>query len=134
MNGIETLKALIDGKTLVNMSGDEYFLDEKLYCKTSGTTSYSESSLSFNNVIKRTMKVKTIETLSFSKALDILKCGRKVSRDGWNGKGQYIEMQKPDLYSKMSRKYLYIKTVDGSLVPWTPSQVDMFADDWYEVE
>lgn len=54
MKGIETLKALIDGKTLVSVSGDEYFLDEKLYHKASGETIYCESTLSFNNVLKRT--------------------------------------------------------------------------------
>jgi len=132
MNGIETLKALIDGKTIVSESGDEYFLDEKFICKKEGR--YYESTLSFNNLIKRTWIVKTTERFSFSDALYSLKSGRKVSRDGWNGKGQYIEMQNPDINSKMTKPYLYIKTVDGSLVPWLASQTDLLADDWYEVE
>lgn len=132
MKGIETLKALIDGKTLVNMSGDEYFLDEMLYFKRE--EHFFESTLSMNDLLKRTYEVRTIETLSFSKALNILKSGRKVSREGWNGKGQYIEMQNPDINSKMTEPYLYIKTVDGGLVPWLASQTDLLADDWYEVE
>lgn len=69
--------------------------------------------------------------INFSEALERLKNGDRVSRYGWNGPGQYIEMQVPDTYSKMTRPYLYIKTVDGDLVPWAASQTDLMADDWY---
>ena len=32
---------------------------------------------------------------SFSEALQYLKCGKKVSRIGWNGKGMWIALQVP---------------------------------------
>jgi hypothetical protein len=67
---------------------------------------------------------------SFSQALRDLKAGRKVFREGWNGKGQWIEMQRPDEHSKMSLPYLYISTVEGKLVPWLASQTDLLSDDW----
>lgn len=70
---------------------------------------------------------------NFSAALDSLKNGEKVSRFGWNGPGQYIEMQVPDVHSKMSLHYLFIKTVQGDLVPWLPSQSDLMSEDWYVV-
>lgn len=67
----------------------------------------------------------------FGQALQQLRVGSRVSRFGWNGPGQYIEMQRPDENSKMSLPYLYIKTVQGDLVPWLASQTDLLALDWY---
>ncbi len=66
----------------------------------------------------------------FGWALAELKAGRRVAREGWNGKGQYIELQVPDEHSKMTVPYTYIHTVQGDLVPWVPSQTDQFAEDW----
>lgn len=58
----------------------------------------------------------------------------KFTRKGWNGKDQYIQIQIPDEHSKMSLPYVYIKTVQGDLVPWLASQTDLLADDWVEVK
>ena len=60
--------------------------------------------------------------------------GGRFARAGWNGKNMYIELQKPDAHSKMTLPYIYMKTVQGDLVPWLASQTDMLADDWMEVE
>lgn len=54
----------------------------------------------------------------------------RFTRKGWNGKDQYIQIQNPDKHSKMTRPYVYIKTVQGDLVPWLASQTDLLADDW----
>lgn len=71
----------------------------------------------------------TIE-LNFGQALEHLKDGKRVTREGWNGPDQYIELQKPDEHSKMKRQYLFIVPVDGMPVPWVASQTDIFATDW----
>ena len=68
--------------------------------------------------------------ISFSMALEALKEGKSVSRSGWNGKGMYVALQLPDASSKMMLPYLYLRTVQGELVPWLASQTDMLADDW----
>lgn len=60
--------------------------------------------------------------------------GGRFARAGWNGKNMYIELQRPDAHSKMTLPYIYMKTVQGDLVPWLASQTDMLADDWMEVE
>ena len=60
--------------------------------------------------------------------------GGRFARAGWNGKNMYIELQKPDAHSKMTLPYIYMKTVQGDLVPWLASQTDMLTDDWMEVE
>ena len=54
----------------------------------------------------------------------------KVARAGWNGKGQWVGMQKPDANSKMTVPYTYLRTVSGDFVPWVPSQTDQLATDW----
>lgn len=77
--------------------------------------------------------------MNFGEALAELKAGKRVARDGWNGKGMYIEMQVPDLGSKMNVPYLYLVTPHGpsdkplTLVPWLASQTDLLANDWKQV-
>jgi hypothetical protein len=77
-----------------------------------------------------------METLfDFSEALQKLKEGYRVARQGWNGKGMFIQLQKPDENSKMTAPYLYMKTADREdipcvTIPWLCSQSDMLADDW----
>jgi hypothetical protein len=77
--------------------------------------------------------------MDFGWALRQLKEGKKVCRLGWNGKGIYIELQRPDEHSKMTQPYIYIVTTGlqsdnpnapRSIVPWLASQTDMLAEDW----
>ena len=68
--------------------------------------------------------------MNFSEALEATKKGSRIQRAGWNGKGMYVELQRPDEHSKMSLPYLYMKTVDNNFVPWLISQTDALAEDW----
>lgn len=68
--------------------------------------------------------------MDFGWALNKLKAGVPVARDGWNGKGQCLELQRPDEGSKMTLPYVYITTVKGDRVPWLASQTDLLSDDW----
>jgi len=75
--------------------------------------------------------------MNFSAALILLKSGAKCQRDGWNGKGLWVEVQYPDDHSKMTLPYLYlVYPPDGGMgshptrVPWLASQTDLMADDW----
>ena len=69
--------------------------------------------------------------MDFSQALvELKKTGSKLSREGWNGPNQYIELQKPDENSKMTLPYIFIRTVQEELVPWLASQTDLLAEDW----
>lgn len=72
--------------------------------------------------------------MNFSQALVAVKRGEKITRGGWNGAGQYVELQTPDENSKMSLPYLYITTVNGKRVPWLASQTDLLAEDWDTVQ
>ena len=66
----------------------------------------------------------------FGLALSKLKRGLRVARSGWNGKGMWLELQRPDGGSKMTLPYVYMSTVTGDLVPWLASQTDVLAEDW----
>lgn len=78
--------------------------------------------------------------MNFGQAIEALKDGRKCWREGWNGKGIFIELQRPDEHSKMTSPYIFIDTTSlqtdndaapKSRVPWLASQTDMLAEDWH---
>jgi hypothetical protein len=71
--------------------------------------------------------------MNFGKAIELLKAGKRVSRPGWNGRGMWLELQRPDDKSKMTLPYIYMFTADQQLVPWLASQTDVLAEDWLEV-
>lgn len=76
---------------------------------------------------------KTNIRFSFSVAFELVKNGKTIARDGWNGNGLLVRAQFPDEHSKMGNPYLYIDAtaLGGALNPWVPSQTDLFANDWY---
>lgn len=78
--------------------------------------------------------VKVGEAATFGWALQMLRGGKKVAREGWNGKGMWLALQVPDEHSKMSLPYIYMRTAGGQLVPWLASQTDMLGEDWVAVE
>lgn len=63
-------------------------------------------------------------------AIKQMQNGNHVRRAGWNGKGMWLDLQVPDINSKMTLPYVYMKTVDGHFVPWLCSQTDLLATDW----
>jgi len=68
--------------------------------------------------------------MTFSQALDAVKQGAWIQREGWNGKGLLVKAQFPDEHSKMTVPYLYIEYPDGLRCPWLASQTDIMAEDW----
>ncbi len=72
--------------------------------------------------------------LNFGDAIELLKDGERVCRKGWNGKGMWLELQRPDTNSKMSLPYIFMKTADNHLVPWLASQTDVLSEDWEMID
>jgi len=75
--------------------------------------------------------------MGFEEALKALKDGKKVARQGWNGKGMWLNLQVPDEHSKMTLPYIYMEYPvnhaaypQGSRVPWLASQTDLLSTDW----
>lgn len=72
--------------------------------------------------------------MTFSQALELLKGGGVVAREGWNGRGMCLEIQQPNINSKMTLPYIFMCTAQGDLVPWLASQTDILSNDWGIVE
>lgn len=82
--------------------------------------------------------------MNFGHALELLKCGHKVSRSGWNGKGMFLflatgkefESQNfGDSLPEIVRDVICMKTAQNTIcIGWLASQLDMLADDWGLVE
>lgn len=84
--------------------------------------------------------------LSFGLAIEAAKMGKKIARNGWNGKSQYVELATCISYQNaggetvnaehcaIGNKALAFVGTSGVQLGWLASQADMLADDWYIVE
>lgn len=68
--------------------------------------------------------------MKFAQAFKRLENGKAVRRQVWVSPYTKVEMQEPDENSKITSPYLYMTAAYGVVVPWLPSQVDLFATDW----
>jgi hypothetical protein len=71
--------------------------------------------------------------MHIGQAVAAMQGGGAVCREGWNGRGMYLRLQRPDANSKMTEPYVYMYTAQGGLIPWLCSQADLLATDWMEV-
>lgn len=96
----------------------------------------------------RCFKIHTIESdgfLSFDKIIGIIRYGNKCTRNGLNGAYIYYvgennyeattsigkEIADKHVDGKVPYKpYIAIVCNDGLVMPWTPSQEDILANDW----
>ena len=82
---------------------------------------------------------------SFNVALDALKEGQLVAREGWNGKSMFLLLvpgstfivNRHPLLGIFSEgttikyhSHIDMKTATGEIVPWLASQSDLLAEDW----
>lgn len=80
--------------------------------------------------------------MTFGEAIEKVKEGAKISRQGWNGKEQYIELATCLSYKNLNgeivnanhdnigNKALAFVGTSGVQIGWLASQADMLADDW----
>ena len=94
--------------------------------------------------------------MNFGEAIAALKAGKKVAREGWNGKGMFIlqaggyNVHKDNLRDggPITKEFLESRGVDEMIIQphfdmwtaqnqyqtgWLASQSDMQANDWMEV-
>jgi hypothetical protein len=94
--------------------------------------------------------------MNFGEAIAALKAGKKVAREGWNGKGMFIlqaggyNVHKDNLRADgpITKEFLESRGVDEMIIQphfdmwtaqnqyqtgWLASQSDMQANDWVEV-
>lgn len=94
--------------------------------------------------------------MNFGQAIEALKSGKKVARDGWNGKGMFIYLVGGSIvpFEKLRNEaanhlnhenvpfddvcinaHIDMKAADGTIVVgWLASQTDMLAEDWQIVD
>lgn len=80
--------------------------------------------------------------MNFGEALERLKEGMKIQREGWNGKGQFVELGSHVSYIRpngkplnanheaIGNKVLIFHGTSGVQVGWLASQADILAEDW----
>ena len=80
--------------------------------------------------------------MDFGEAIKLVKQGERISRRGWNGKNQYVEMARdisyraangdivnPD-HEAIGNCALAFVGTSGVQLGWLASQADMLAEDW----
>lgn len=76
--------------------------------------------------------------MSFSEALMALRRRnvKYVAREGWNGKGMFLFLQRPSggRREPSTLPYIVMRTAQGDFVPWLASQTDVLSDDWVAVD
>lgn len=85
----------------------------------------------------------------FGWAINQLKMGKKVARQGWNGAGMFVYLVNEASYPAQTgvakahfgenalvpyRAYLALKTAQGDVATWAPSCSDALAEDWVVIE
>jgi hypothetical protein len=90
-----------------------------------------------------------IQCLTFGEAIEAMKSGLKVAREGWNGKNMFLflvggstfKVNRPPLlgiYPEGTEinyhAHIDMRTADGTIVPWLATQTDMLAEDWVIVD
>jgi hypothetical protein len=83
--------------------------------------------------------------MNFSEALEALKSGMRVTRDGWNGKAMFIFLVPGSIFQVnraplmgifaegteiQYQPHVDMCTAQGTIVPWLCSQTDLLAEDW----
>lgn len=86
------------------------------------------------------------DAMTFGQAIEAAKNGKRISRAGWNGKSQYVELATgigyvgPDgktvnaEHAAIGNKALAFVGTSGVQMGWLASQADMLAEDWQIVE
>lgn len=80
--------------------------------------------------------------MKFGEAIEKAKEGKRISRAGWNGKAQYVELATCISYVNAdgdvvncehdaigNEAFAFVGT-SGVQIGWLASQADMLADDW----
>lgn len=117
---IDVRKTEIPDYTFSNIASDEWMIADEENCPELGGEA----------------------TFSFGEAIKYLKRGMKVSRKGWNGKEQYIQLATGISYKTsdgdvvncnhdaIGNMAIAFVGTSGVQMGWLASQADMLAEDW----
>jgi hypothetical protein len=85
--------------------------------------------------------------INFGQAIEALKEGKRLTRQGWNGKGMYVYYVEgfklptetlqdffKDQEQIMYRPHIDLKAADGTIGAWNPNMIDILAEDWIALD
>ena len=84
--------------------------------------------------------------MNFGDAIKAVKEGKKIQREGWNGKNQYVELATCISYRNAAGELVNVNHdaignhalafvgTSGVQLGWLASQADMLAEDWKVLE
>jgi hypothetical protein len=84
--------------------------------------------------------------MTFGGAMQAVKKGARIQREGWNGKGQYVELAhhvsyvnaRGEIVNAEHKHYgnaaLAFVGTSGVQLGWLASQADMLAEDWKVID
>lgn len=84
--------------------------------------------------------------MEFGEAIKAAKAGKKIQREGWNGKNQYVELATCISYRNAAGEMVNVNHeaignqalafvgTSGVQIGWLASQADMLAADWRVAE
>lgn len=68
---------------------------------------------------------------TFETALSAAKAMKTITREGWNGRGQFVFLiPGQEVEGQKLLPYMALSNADGAIVPWAPSQGDLLGEDW----
>ena len=85
----------------------------------------------------KSKKEKMSTNLNFGQAIQALKHGKRVAREGWNGKNMWLEYNDNDMQMYKEFKavpFIGLKTPKNTFVAWNASQEDALSEDWIILE
>ena len=80
--------------------------------------------------------------MNFGEAIKAVKEGKRIQREGWNGKAQYVELATCVSYKNTKGEIINVEHdaignnalafvgTSGIQLGWLASQADMLAEDW----
>ena len=123
--------AAANGNGTCSCCGSEQSKGVKLFCPMCGAW--------FSNFVGDDNR------MGIGEAIKAVKNGKKITREGWNGVGQFVYYVPPsrfEAFTDIGREiagsdgkvdygaYLAIRTNHGIVNTWVPSISDLLADDW----
>lgn len=120
--------------------------DNCVHCMNNQVKIISAFAIGFFTRVTDNELVNKKNTMNFGEAIKLLKQGKKMQREGWNGKKQYIELASNISYvnpenevinaehDAIGNKAIAFVGTSGVQLGWLASQADMLAEDWRIVQ
>ena len=127
---------------ITGVQGEIYPCKKDIFEATYEDVADDVSDKDFNNLL-------SVGKGTFGMAIEAVKHGKKIARQGWNGKGMFAFMVNgskfqvsraplneiyPEGTEVEYRPHIDLKAADGTIGVWNPNMMDVLAEDWQIVK